>query len=465
MARLGWFGFGVLLLASPVLAQKPSAKPVSPAKPASPPAKPALPSPSPSVAAPAPTGRASVEALLKETDDITAKVVSLRKLRARKAFGREVLSKPEIGARLKDKIAKEYTPEEIGTEARILKRLGLLPPELDYQQTILSLLMEQVAGFYDPDAGKLFIADWLDSSLQRPALAHEIQHALQDQHFNLNKLMKGLKDDSDAQLARSALVEGDGMGVMVEFMLAPMGQDLSALAKLPGGLSGMMEQGMAGQSPEFDKAPAILKKTLLFPYIEGLNFVAGVRMRQPWSKIDDVFRSPPVSTEQILHPSKYFAREKPAKIKGAELPTLVGQKVLRADVVGELQLRVILGEHSGDSADVANAAAAGWDGDRLVAYAKLGEPTISIVHASSWDAEADAIEFFVAAGKMIAKLSGNPSTVKSTDKLVTFADKNGDLWSVERKGMRVVALLGVHGASGNADVVRAEVWQKFKFSR
>jgi len=417
----------------------------------------------PAPAAKTASNRAQVEALLKETDDITGKVVALRKLRPKRPFGREVLTKAQIGDRLRDKIAKEYTPEEIGTEARILKHLGLLPPELDYQATILKLLMEQVAGFYDPDAGKLFIADWLDSSLQRPALAHEIQHALQDQHFNLNKLMKGLKDDSDQQLARSALVEGDGMGVMVEFMLAPMGQDLSAFANMPG-LAGMLESGVGGQSPEFDKAPAILRKTLLFPYLEGLTFVAQVRKRHPWSKIDEVFRNPPVSTEQILHPAKYWQREKGAKIKGAELALLPGQKVLRADVVGELQLRVMLGEHIGDD-EAANTAAAGWDGDRLVAYAKLGDPAISVVHVSAWDAEADAVEYFVALSKMNAKLAGAGATAKSTDLVSDLKDKAGDLWSVERKGKQVVALLGVHGASADAAALRAEIWKKYLVTR
>src|SRR4029079_178790 len=101
---------------------------------------------------------------------------------------------------------KEYTPDEIRTEARVLKRLGLLPESADYQQLLLDLLMEQVAGFYDPFARKLYIADWLGLDMQRPALAHEIEHALQDQHFDLKRFAAPIKGDRDPQTAHSRLL-------------------------------------------------------------------------------------------------------------------------------------------------------------------------------------------------------------------------------------------------------------------
>ena len=82
----------------------------------------------------------------------------------------------------------------------MLKRLGLLPADVDYEKLLLDLLMEQVAGFYDPFARQLYIADWLPLEMQRPALAHEIEHALQDQHFDLKKFATPIKDDGDRQL-------------------------------------------------------------------------------------------------------------------------------------------------------------------------------------------------------------------------------------------------------------------------
>ena len=111
---------------------------------------------------------------------------------------------------------------------------------------ILDLLMEQVAGFYDPFAGKLYIADWLPLEMQRPALAHEIEHALQDQHFDLKRFASPIKDDGDRQLARSALVEGDGTAVMLEFQAQAMGLPLDQLPDLVAQIGKQMLPGRDG---------------------------------------------------------------------------------------------------------------------------------------------------------------------------------------------------------------------------
>ena len=146
------------------------------------------------------TPKAPKDALLAAADEIARQVAGLRGLQLKAPLQRGVLTRDEIGAKLKDRIGKEYTAEEVHVEARVLKRLGLLPPDVDYEKLLLDLLMEQVAGFYDPFSAKLYIADWLPLEMQRPALAHEIEHALQDQHFDLKKFATPIKDDGDRQL-------------------------------------------------------------------------------------------------------------------------------------------------------------------------------------------------------------------------------------------------------------------------
>lgn len=105
----------------------------------------------------------------------------------------------------------------------MLKRMGLLPVDADYEKLLFELLSEQVAGFYDPYRKTLYVADWLPLDMQRPALAHEIQHALQNQRFDLKKLARPLKSEGDRQLAQAAVVEGDGTAVMMEFAARGMG--------------------------------------------------------------------------------------------------------------------------------------------------------------------------------------------------------------------------------------------------
>src|SRR5262249_39954079 len=150
---------------------------------AAPAAAPAAAPPSPSAPAP----KSAPGALLGVADEIARQVSALRGLSQTTPFQRGVLSRSDIVQKLRERMYKELTKEEMRVESGMLKRLGLLPDAADYEKTLLDMLGEQVAGFYDPYTRTLYIADWLPLDLQRPALAHEIEHALQDQHFDLRK--------------------------------------------------------------------------------------------------------------------------------------------------------------------------------------------------------------------------------------------------------------------------------------
>lgn len=434
----------LLLSSSPAFSDKPPGAPSEPAA-----AKPAE----------------GITALLAAADDITRQVAALRGLQPKRPIDRGVLSREEIGARLRERIAKEYTPDEIRVESRVLKRLGLLPEGADYQQILLDLLMEQVAGFYDPFARKLFIADWLGMELQRPALAHEIQHALQDQHFDLKAFATPIKDDGDRQLARSALVEGDGTATMLEFFAQSLGLDVARIASMGDSLGKQLAAGMLAQSPAFTRAPRFLRETLLFPYFAGLNFVLALRKGQPWSKVDEAFRAPPDSTEQVLHPDKFFARERPSTITTTSLAALGARKELRRDVLGELSFRVLFSERLNEG--VAERAAAGWGGDRLVAYGEPGDTKpVTVVDFSSWDTEEDASEAAAAMQKLMARLTGKETGPKNLDvkesKEPASYDVGGESFYCERRGREVLSIFGVPVEIRAA--VADEVWAKWKVS-
>ena len=102
-------------------------------------------------------------------------------------------------------------------------------------------------------------------------------------------------------------------------------------------------------TPSLQQAPAVLRESLMFPYAAGLEFVAAVRADKPWSRIDAVFRDPPVSTEQVLHPDKYLSGERPWKVTTASLTSLPQYKELRRDVLGELMYNCLL--YTSDAAD------------------------------------------------------------------------------------------------------------------
>ena len=130
--------------------------------------------------------------------------------------------------------------------------------------------MEQVAGFYDPFAGKLYIADWLPLEMQRPALAHEIEHALQDQHFDLKKFATPIKDDGDRQLGHSALVEGDATAVMLEFQAQAMGLPTDQMGELIAQMGKQLLAGGIATRRSSTRRPRSCRETLMFPYLRAL---------------------------------------------------------------------------------------------------------------------------------------------------------------------------------------------------
>jgi hypothetical protein len=424
--------------------------------------------------APAPAVDAP-DKLLAAADDITRQVVALRGLETRRPVLKGVLGREAIGQKLRERIAKEYSREEVRTESRVLKRLGLIPESSDYEKLIVDVLMEQVAGFYDPTARKLWIADWLGVDLQRPALAHEIEHALQDQHFDLKQLTAPLKDDGDRQLARSALLEGDGTVVMLEFVAQEQRMDLSRLPELAGRLGKQLQASTQAESPSLSHAPRFLRETLLFPYAAGLDFVVALRSGHPWKRVDEAFRNPPDSTEQVLHPEKFIVRERPQTITPAPIEALGGRKELRRDVLGELEWKVLLASRIPDG--TAEQAAAGWGGDRLVAYgaaeAPAGEDDLVVVDLATWDTVEDAEEAEQATAAMLARLveakegkepkaaaKATPDAGVKPPASATVYGRGKLAWSVERRDDRVLVLFAV--PSEKRQAVADEVWAKWK---
>lgn len=415
--------------------------------------------PEPPRATPAPTapvataGQAGVsrDALLLIADELVRDVSQLRGLAAKAPISRGVLSRDQIVEKLRARIAKEYTPEEVRRESGVLKRLGLMADDVDYEKTLFNLLADQVAGFYDPQARTLYIADWLPVQMQRPALAHEIEHALQDQHFDLTKYSAPMKNEGDAQMARSAVVEGDGTAVMLELPARGARPDSVRTPAVVAKLGKQMMMLTMGATPAFQRAPQALRETLVFPYASGLEFVITHRGADGWSRVDDLFRSPPESTEQVMHPEKYAQREHPVRISSGPLPTLAstGRKEVHRDVMGELVWKIWFGSAMAESQ--AETAAAGWGGDRMVAYEGPGDDKPIVVSLSAWDSDSDADEAEAAARRTVAALAPLPAKDAAKEAAAPkpprgvpfFRQRGNQVYGLVRRDRLMAVVLGV----------------------
>ena len=294
-----------------------------------------------------------------------------------------VRSREQVRQFLINKLAQEFPPAELQATSRTYRAFRLVPDTLDLRQMMVNLYSEQVAGFFDPDSGKLFIVRGADPAMVRVIMAHELVHALQDQYTHLNSILK-LKRHNDRQMAGQAVMEGQATVASISALI-PGGQvpDFSQAI-------GAMREGIRQQQsamPVFAAAPKILQEGLLFPYLAGAEFIQAFDERRASPDEMPFNDRLPVSTEQILHFSRYTAHEAPATVAIAASP---GDTLVYDDDFGEFETRVAL-ESWGVSEDEATAAAGGWNGDR---YAILGTPAgTALIWAVAFDTPADAQDF------------------------------------------------------------------------
>jgi hypothetical protein len=272
---------------------------------------------------------------------------------------------------------RTYPPARRHADEALLERLGALPPRADLRREIGSAFRDQVGGYYDPRTRRLAVVTGAASAgaVGDIVLAHELSHALEDQRFGLDEPGSQAAID-DRALANSALVEGTATSVMLDYarrFLDP-GQALTDL--LPAAL----------QSSRAKKLPRYLQDSLMFPYDGGLAFVNALYERlHGWALVDYALkRRRPASTEQVLHPDKYVADERPLPVRAPPSPGS-GWRLVRAGSLGEFDTAELL--RIAGARDAAEAAA-GWGGGRYALWQRGGAHALAL--SWRWDTPRDA---------------------------------------------------------------------------
>lgn len=313
---------------------------------------------------PATAAKPSPEDFSRATDEVMADMAKLLGLPQLEPLKKSLRSRDEIRAYVVREEQSEDTPEQRYADQKELEKLGLIPKGFQLESFLVDLLTEQIAGLYDPKAKEFYVADWIDPGDQKEVMAHELTHALMDQHYHLDQWRDAAKPNEDAELARDAVVEGSAVASMIDYELRQVGSSLDAL----GGMSISDQLGSISDTPELAKAPPFIRDLLLFPYGAGADFSQRIlRTRGGWPGFHAVFENPPVSTQQILHPDLYFRNVAPQKIDIPEIPGLSKDwKRLDTNVLGEFGLREVLKQYL--DAQRAFRLAAHWQGDRYALY-------------------------------------------------------------------------------------------------
>ena len=333
----------------------------------------------------------AAQALCAQAGAISRDLTEISGMKLRHPVPCDFITKEKVNAFLKKRVKEAADPEDIRAEELTLKKLGLVPPDFDLGATTVDLLTEQAAAFYDYDSKKLFITDTTPSATQETVLAHELSHALADQNYNLGKYIRQGRKNDEGAAARLAVMEGQATWLMSEFLARQMGQSLKKMPELAMAMSGFNEAA-GGQFPVFDKSPLYLRRTLVFPYVEGMLFQNALVRRDGDAGFAEVFRRPPVSTQQIAHPEKYFAWELPTSPALPEVRLPRGYKSLVGGTLGELDYSVLVEQFAGKQA--AAEMAPHWRGSTFEIRENKKQGRAVLLYSVEWESEDAARRYF-----------------------------------------------------------------------
>lgn len=296
----------------------------------------------------------------------------------------ESLSEEEFKTYFQEALPEDFL-EVIELQDVLLTMLGLIPGDLDLAGSYQNTYSTEVNGFYEAGENKLFIIEKEDASFfDEVTIAHEYVHAYQDQTYDLEDI-QNQSFSSDQSIAIKALLEGDATLASMHY--------LSENITLEDELESMSEE-ITGLGDDFQDAPRYFQELVLFPYLEGLNFVDALYQRGGWELVNQAYQDLPKSTEQILHPSSYWEGDYPILVEMDQEVSAISEdwKLIENDVIGEFTLRMILAENLGPTA--AGVGAEGWGGDSYLLYHQPEKDQYAVVLKTVWDDQDEAEEFY-----------------------------------------------------------------------
>jgi hypothetical protein len=330
----------------------------------------------------------------QQVDKIQSQVVQERDLKPKEQVPVVLLSADELRTNVTNDFLSDYTDEKISDDVLELSTIGLLDPNFDFKTFYINLLSEGVAGYYDPETKEMFVVQ--GEGFKGPehlTYAHEYTHVLQDQNYDIRNNLKYNDDycdaDSEYCAAIQALIEGDAtQSEFSWFQNDASHQDQLQIVDFMNSLN----------TPVYDSAPPFMKADFVFPYVQGLSFVQSFYDQGGWQAVDALYKNPPVSTEQILHPSHY-PNDPPKPVDLPDVASALGegwQEVTR-NQMGEWDTYLILSKGINPAAQIddttAQNAAAGWGGDEYLLLHNDSTNATGFVLKTIWDSASEADEF------------------------------------------------------------------------
>ena len=342
---------------------------------------------------------------------------------------RKLITRDEVNKYLSQKFEEDAGAKRLAREEIVLKKFGLLDRDFHLRPFMISLLTEQVAGFYDDKTKTVNLLNWIEPDEQEPVLAHELTHALQDQAVSLAKwsqvgsdaIARNAEEDNqhiqtdEADDARDAVTEGQAMLVYCDYTLRSTGKTLQNSPEMLQQLKSTLSD--TSGSPVLARAPLLLQQSLMFPYNQGMGFEGAILVKAGKdAAFGAVLANPPASTFEILHPAAYMAHVPVPMLRLPDIHPLLDAQYTPYDVgvMGEFDVQILTELFGGDAA--AAALTPEWKGGIYYAAQKRSAVTeaekestasIALLYESKWrDQDAARAFLQVYAGELPRKYSG-----------------------------------------------------------
>lgn len=377
----------------------------------------------------------------EQINRILGQISEITGLKLKHPVPMSTLTKEEWRRWVEDRLRESAKPEEIKVEETAMKMFGFLPPDFDLRASTVDLMSEQAAAVYDHKKKRMiFVQGAAPDEMEEAVLAHELSHALADQHFDMGRFLeKGPRSD-ESESARMAVVEGQAMWIMLEAMLNRSGQSLTKNSAALQLMLPSMGKMAASQYPVFEKSPLYLKESLLFPYSAGLMFQQAVIDKLGREAFAAVLRDPPKNTQQILHPAKYLAHEAVASVDLPEFDARNKAKKVTDGDVGEFDVRVLFQQYA--SKQEAEEVAPAWRAGRFELLEEKSTKHFVLRWAVLWATPESAHKALSLYLKVIEKKSQDLKWTRRTAEVAEGSNQHG-AFKIEVEGSRLEAVEGL----------------------
>jgi hypothetical protein len=396
------------------------------------------------------------EELFRSADEILHFASKQTGLPVKHEVKHKLTSRDDVQKFIEQRMKEDPDAKRMEESEFVMKKFGLLPGDFNLRKFMVSMLREQVAGYYDTKTKTMNLLDWLPPEVQKPVMAHELTHALQDQFVDLDKWQEGGKPEGkklslpeqlsldEVRVARQSVTEGQAMLVLIDYSLAPMGR---TSADAPDAVKVMEDQMLEGEgSPIFNSAPLYLKRAMMFAYREGTEFEEQILLSKgKQAAFTGTLQTPPEDTREVMQPKMYLAGEHVPLLTVPDYDKILGHGWEQADfgALGQFDVNVLMELYA--DADIAQDLTPSWRGGYYYAAHRKGAPAedIAFIYVSKWSSEDSAADFarlFADSWKQRYKSLRTEASQESAGENVIRKETETGTVSVERSGNVVIAI-------------------------